>query len=78
VVRGAHAVAQGVMEFASLLAAHARRAIVNGAPGLVVLDDSGSLRTVIGFTVAGGKIVELDVFVDAARLGRLDVSALAR
>ena len=78
VVRGAHAVAEGVMEFASLLAAHARRAVVNGAPGLVVLDDTGLLRTVIGFTVTRGRIAELDVFVDPARLGRLDVSALTR
>jgi hypothetical protein len=41
-----------------------------------MLDPTGRLRTVIGFTITQGKIVELDVFVDPARLGRLDVSGL--
>ena len=75
-VRGAHAVAEGAMEFARLLAEHARPAIVNGASGLVVLDPEGRLMTVIGFTVTQGQIVEMDVFVDQARLRRVDVSAL--
>jgi RNA polymerase sigma-70 factor (ECF subfamily) len=76
VVRGAHAVAESVMEVARFLAEYARPAIVNGAAGLVMLDPTGRLRTVIGFTITQGKIVELDVFVDPARLGRLDVSGL--
>jgi RNA polymerase sigma-70 factor (ECF subfamily) len=76
VVRGARAVAEGVLEVSHFLAEYARPAIVNGAAGLVALDHTGQLRTVIGFTVTRGKIVELDVFVDPARLGRLDVSGL--
>jgi RNA polymerase sigma-70 factor (ECF subfamily) len=76
VVRGASAVAQGVLEVSRFLAEYARPAIVNGAAGLVALDDTGRLLTVIGFTVTRGKIVELDVFVDPARLRRLDVSGL--
>jgi RNA polymerase sigma factor (sigma-70 family) len=75
-VRGARAVAEGVLEVARFLAEYARPAIVNGAAGLVALDHTGRLRTVIGFTITRGKIVELDVFVDPARLNRLDVSEL--
>jgi len=32
--------------------------------------------SVIGFTVTRGKIVEMDILLDPARLGRLDVSGL--
>ncbi len=76
VVRGARAVAEGALEFSRFLAEHARPAIVNGAAGLVALDHAGRLLTVIGFTVTRGKIVEMDVFVDPARLSRLAVSGL--
>jgi RNA polymerase sigma factor (sigma-70 family) len=76
VVRGAPGVAESVLEVARFLAEFARPAIVNGAAGLVMFDPAGRLRTVIGFTITRGKIVELDVFVDPARLGRLDVSRL--
>jgi len=31
---------------------------------------------VIGFTIAGGKIVEMDILADPERLGRLDLSGL--
>jgi RNA polymerase sigma-70 factor (ECF subfamily) len=30
----------------------------------------------MGFTVAGGKIVEIDILADPERLGRLDLSAV--
>lgn len=76
VVRGARAVAEGVLEVSRFLAEYAEPAIVNGAAGLVALDHTGRLRTVIGFTVARGKIVELDVFIDPTRLDRLDLSGL--
>jgi hypothetical protein len=32
--------------------------------------------SVLGFTVARGKIVEIDILADPARLSRLDLSAL--
>ena len=73
VVRGARAVAEGALEFSRFLAEYARPATVNGTPGLVALDHAGRPLTVIGFTVTRGKIVEMDVFVDQARLRRLDV-----
>jgi hypothetical protein len=31
---------------------------------------------VIGFTIAGGKVVEMDILADPDRLGRLDLSAI--
>jgi RNA polymerase sigma-70 factor (ECF subfamily) len=31
---------------------------------------------VIGFTIAGGKVVEMDILADPERLSRLDLSGL--
>jgi RNA polymerase sigma-70 factor (ECF subfamily) len=31
---------------------------------------------VIGFTIAGGKVVEMDILADPDRLNRLDLSAI--
>jgi RNA polymerase sigma-70 factor (ECF subfamily) len=31
---------------------------------------------VIGFTIAGGKVVEMDILADPERLSRLDLSAI--
>lgn len=75
VLRGAHAVAEGTLEV-SFLAEYARPAIVNGAAGIVGLDPTGRVVSVIGFTVARGKIVEMDILLDPARLRDLDLSGL--
>jgi RNA polymerase sigma-70 factor (ECF subfamily) len=72
--RGAETVAARARRFAGL-APFARRALVNGAPGAVVVP-RGRPYAVLAFTVAGGRIVELDVLVDPARIARLDVSAV--
>jgi RNA polymerase sigma-70 factor (ECF subfamily) len=32
--------------------------------------------SVIGFTIAGGKVVEMDILADPDRLSRLDLSAI--
>jgi RNA polymerase sigma-70 factor (ECF subfamily) len=74
VLRGARAVAEGALVLSYI--PEVRPAMVNGAAGLVGLDHAGRLVSVVGFTTAHGKIVEIDVFLDPARLGRLDVSAL--
>lgn len=52
-------------------------ALVNGAAGAVIVEDERA-TTVMGFTVSGGKIVEIDVVADPARLGqlRLDLATL--
>jgi len=73
-VRGARAVAERGVAF-SRLAPFARPALVNGAPGLVVARH-GRLLGVAGFTVTHGKIVEIDLLMDPARLRELDLTAL--
>ena len=50
-------------------------ALVNGAAGVVVMTN-GRPFVVMGFTVARGKIVEIDCFLDPDRLARLDLAGL--
>jgi RNA polymerase sigma factor (sigma-70 family) len=73
-VRGAPAVAEQVGRFARL-ARFARPVLVNGAAGFVVAQ-RGRPLAVAGFAVADGKIVEIDLLADPARLGELDLTAL--
>lgn len=73
-VRGARAVAEVAVSF-SRLAPSARRALVNGAPGLVVVTQ-GRPFAVIGFTFTSLKIVEMDILADPERLSRIDLTAL--
>jgi RNA polymerase sigma-70 factor (ECF subfamily) len=73
-VRGAPAVAKEALAFTRLAPA-ARPALVNGAAGLVVAP-GGRPVSVLGFTIRGGRIVELDILADPARLGRLDLAVL--
>jgi RNA polymerase sigma factor (sigma-70 family) len=77
VVRGAAAVAeQGLVSggFARL-AGLARPVLVNGAAG-VVIAAGGQPFAVVGFTVRGGRIVEIDILADPARLRHLDPAIL--
>jgi hypothetical protein len=73
-VRGAWAVASAALGFA-WLARHARLALVNGAAGLVAAP-RGQPASVLGFTVAGGRIAEIDILADPERLRRLDLAVL--
>ena len=73
-VRGAEAVATRAMTFAHL-APYVRPALVNGAAGVVVAP-RGKPFSVMGFTVSGGKIVEVDALADPERLSRLDLTVL--
>jgi hypothetical protein len=50
--------------------------LVNGNIGLVCRLPDGRLFAVIGFTIAGGKVVEMDILADPERLSRLDLSAI--
>jgi RNA polymerase sigma factor (sigma-70 family) len=72
--RGAEAVMGQIRTFAPL-AAYARPALVNGAAGFVVAP-GGQLRSVAGFTVANGKVVEIDLLADPERLQQLDLTIL--
>jgi RNA polymerase sigma-70 factor (ECF subfamily) len=73
-VRGVPAVVEQVRSFARL-ASFARPALVNGAAGFVVTSRARPLA-VAGFTVANGKIVEIDLLADPARLRELDLTVL--
>ena len=50
-----------------------RPGLVNGAAGIVSWRPDGQPFSVIGFTVAHGKIVEIDVLADPERLRRLNL-----
>ena len=76
VVHGAQAVARRALTFARA-ALTVRPALVNGAAGVVALAPDGGAASVMGFTVARGKIVAIDVLADPARLRDLDLTVLA-
>jgi RNA polymerase sigma-70 factor (ECF subfamily) len=74
VVRGAAAVAGRAISYA-LPHAELRPVLVNGATGVVVFVE-GAPVTVMGFTIAGGVVVAIDILTDPVRVAGLDLSAL--
>ncbi|WP_372670007.1 sigma-70 family RNA polymerase sigma factor [Amycolatopsis kentuckyensis] len=76
-VHGPAAVANQALTFSRLGAGGGtvRRALVNGAAGVVGIRE-GRPFSVLGFTVAGGRIVEIDILADPERLSRLDLAVL--
>jgi RNA polymerase sigma factor (sigma-70 family) len=72
-VRGARKVAEQALTFSQRRGRFAHPALVNGAAGVVVAA-RGRPVTVMGFTVTGGRIVEIDVVADPERLRRLDLA----
>jgi len=77
-VRGATNVAGRALHFRRQgVPAHLERpALINGAAGLVVFAD-GQPVSVMAFTITRGKIVEIDILADPARLARLDLAMVA-
>jgi RNA polymerase sigma-70 factor (ECF subfamily) len=75
VVRGARAVASQAATF-SRSGLSNQLVVVNGSLGFVSRRPDGRVFAVIGFTIAGGKIVEMDILSDPERLSRLDLSAV--
>jgi RNA polymerase sigma-70 factor (ECF subfamily) len=74
-VRGAEEVARRARSFSQTgLLRHP--VLVNGGAGAVCVLD-GKPFSVMAFTVAGGKIVEIDILRDADRLSQIDLTALA-
>jgi RNA polymerase sigma factor (sigma-70 family) len=71
-VRGAPAMAKRAVKGR---ARAARPALVNGAVGVVVAP-RGRLLMVLGFTIRHGRIVEIDILADPARLRQLDLALL--
>jgi len=76
VARGARTVASGAVAF-NTLGYNSQRALVNGAPGVVTFAGEEPFA-VLGFTIAGGKIVEMNVLADPARLRMLDLAVMTR
>jgi RNA polymerase sigma factor (sigma-70 family) len=66
-VEGAEAVAAQVLERGSPFAAFARPAIVNGTAGVIVVPGKKPIA-VVGFTITDGRIAEIDVIADPAKL----------
>ncbi|MHB8330615.1 MAG: RNA polymerase sigma factor SigJ [Candidatus Dormibacteria bacterium] len=80
VIHGAEAVARQTLTGLSAViehpAAHLRPALVNGAAG-VIFTLGGRPMTVMGFTVAEGKIAEIDAIADPDRVRRMASAVLA-
>jgi RNA polymerase sigma factor (sigma-70 family) len=74
-VRGAQAVAAQAATFSKIGLSN-QVVLVNGNIGLVCRLPDGRLFSVIGFTIADGKVVEIDILADPERLSRLDLSAI--
>ena len=75
-VRGATTVARGAITFAAFARA-SRPALINGALGLVMAPGTDDFRALV-FTVAEGRIVQIDIISDPDRLGELEVAELDR
>jgi RNA polymerase sigma-70 factor (ECF subfamily) len=76
-VRGTQAVVAQAATFSNL-APSSQVVLVNGNIGVLARRPDGHLVAVIGFTIADGKVVEIDILADPDRLRRLDLSAIER
>jgi RNA polymerase sigma-70 factor, ECF subfamily len=72
-VHGAEAVARTVLEQGAPFAPLGRPATVNGGPGVVV-ESHGKAIAVGAFSIAGGKIVAIDIIADPEKLRSLEVT----
>jgi RNA polymerase sigma-70 factor (ECF subfamily) len=69
-VRGSASVARGAVMFSQLTPEAARPVLVNGVAGLLAMRD-GQPVSLAAFTVRGGRIVEINILADPARLAGL-------
>jgi RNA polymerase sigma factor (sigma-70 family) len=76
-LRGADTVARSALTITRRLTGfEVQPALVNGTAGFVSWDEDGRPFSVMGFTVRGGNVVEIDVLADPERLRRLDLTIL--
>jgi hypothetical protein len=73
-VRGARNCARRALSYSEGVR-FAEPVLINGAAGIVVAPN-GRLSGVLSFTVKGGKIIQIDVIDDPARLRKLDLAVL--
>src|SRR5947209_15183117 len=71
-VRGANNVARIVLARGTPMAPYGRPAIIDGRPGAVVVL-GGRVAALVAFGIEGGRVVEMDLLVDPARLATLRV-----
>jgi RNA polymerase sigma factor (sigma-70 family) len=76
IARGAEQVAAQAQRFSRRMDLDQRRALVNGAPGIVSFRD-GRPYSVVAFDIADDRIVAIDILADPERLAALDLSAVA-
>ena len=76
-VRGAQAVIAQAAAFSKLGLSN-QVVLVNGHVGVMSRRPDGRAFSVLGFTIGGGKVVEIDILADPERLSRLDLSAIDR
>ncbi len=74
VIRGAQTVAKHALAVRASPGLIVRPALVNGVAGIVSWLPDGRPFSVMAFTVARGKIVEIDVLADPERLRQLDLA----
>ena len=74
VVRGASAVASQAATFSKSGLTN-QLVLVSGHLGFVSRRPDGRVFSVMGFTIAGGKVVEIDILADPERLRRLALAA---
>ena len=72
VLRGAETVAAQART-GKTFAPYVRRVLVNGSPGALVVM-KGRVVTLMSFTVADGRVAEMDIIVEPDRLAALDLS----
>jgi RNA polymerase sigma-70 factor, ECF subfamily len=72
---GARAVAEQALKYDTRFIEFRRPALVNGAAGVVAIGD-GRVYSVMAFTIAGDRIVEIDILADPVRLRQLDLTGL--
>ena len=68
---GARAVAQRILARGAPLAPYARHALVNGRAGVVVGRGPKPI-SVVSFAIEAGRITQIDVVIDPAKLPTLD------
>jgi RNA polymerase sigma-70 factor (ECF subfamily) len=72
-MRGARSVAERAVAFSQIVQV-VQPVVVNGGAGFVSRLADGRVLSVLGFTVAAGKIVEIDILADPTRLAELDLT----
>ena len=75
VIRGADVVARQALLGGALPAARLHPALMNGTPGVIVTMHGRPFAVMI-FTVAGGRVAEIDTIADPERVGRIAAAVL--